>query len=86
MMKGDKVEEGKRIKKIPKIDYGRCCFCAFCVDVCPSFSLKLSRERIYVDSEKDGFVFIANNDVEYKDNLGYVANEVSHLLGMKPKK
>jgi len=81
-----KVEEGKRIKKIPKIDYGRCCFCALCVDVCPSFSLKLSRERIQVETDKENFVFIANDDVPYKENLGYVADEKSHLLGLKPKR
>ncbi len=31
----------------PVIDYGRCCFCAFCVDSCPSGSLSMSRDYIY---------------------------------------
>ncbi len=31
----------------PAIDYGRCCWCGLCVDVCPSASLSLSREYIH---------------------------------------
>ena len=31
----------------PAIDYGRCCWCGLCVDVCPTASLSLSREYIH---------------------------------------
>ncbi len=27
----------------PAVDYGRCCWCALCVDICPTGSLALSR-------------------------------------------
>ncbi|MBN2724373.1 MAG: FAD-dependent oxidoreductase [Deltaproteobacteria bacterium] len=38
----------------PTVDYGRCCFCAFCVDACPSGSLTMTREYIFTRaSEKE---------------------------------
>lgn len=38
----------------PVIDYGRCCFCGFCVDACVSGSLGMTREYIYTKpSEKE---------------------------------
>jgi len=37
----------------PAIDYGRCCWCALCVDLCPTGSISLSREYVHtcVDAE-----------------------------------
>ncbi|RMD68867.1 MAG: 4Fe-4S dicluster domain-containing protein, partial [Gammaproteobacteria bacterium] len=32
----------------PAIDYGRCCWCALCVDICPTGSIALSREYIHI--------------------------------------
>ena len=43
----DAPEDPARTQDRPVIDYGRCCFCAFCVDSCPSGSLKMSRDYIY---------------------------------------
>jgi glutamate synthase (NADPH/NADH) small chain len=31
----------------PAIDYGRCCWCALCVDLCPTGSISLSREYVH---------------------------------------
>ncbi len=31
----------------PAIDYGRCCWCGLCVDICPTGSLSLSREYVH---------------------------------------
>jgi glutamate synthase (NADPH/NADH) small chain len=41
----------------PAIDYGRCCWCGLCVDVCPTASLSLSREYIHTceDHELDSY-------------------------------
>ena len=41
----------------PAIDYGRCCWCALCVDLCPTGSISLSREYVHtcVDSELDSY-------------------------------
>ena len=36
----------------PAIDYGRCCWCGLCVDICPTGSLSLSRE--YIHSCREG--------------------------------
>jgi glutamate synthase (NADPH/NADH) small chain len=36
----------------PAIDYGRCCWCALCVDICPSGSLSLSREYVHTCYEE----------------------------------
>jgi glutamate synthase (NADPH/NADH) small chain len=38
--------QGVRAQR-PAIDYGRCCWCGLCVDVCPTASLSLSREYIH---------------------------------------
>ncbi len=31
----------------PAIDYGRCCWCALCVDICPVGAIELSREYVH---------------------------------------
>lgn len=42
----------------PAIDYGRCCWCGLCVDICPSGSLALSREYVHVDVGLDSFFIL----------------------------
>jgi glutamate synthase (NADPH/NADH) small chain len=42
----------------PAIDYGRCCWCALCVDVCPTGSLATSREYIHVSQNLDTFFIL----------------------------
>jgi glutamate synthase (NADPH/NADH) small chain len=37
----------------PAIDYGRCCWCALCVDICPTGSLSLSREYVHTCREDE---------------------------------
>ncbi|MBN2259918.1 MAG: NADH-quinone oxidoreductase subunit I [Clostridiales bacterium] len=89
------LPEGKEdVKKEyrPVIDYGRCCFCAFCVDVCPTVSLKMSREYDFTTSAtmemRDGeevkfvideFMFRPTNERE--DNIGYVTGKKMKVLG-----
>lgn len=46
----------------PMVDYGRCCWCALCVDVCTTSSLKLSNAYIWVDSNPEAFRFIPGVD------------------------
>ncbi|MEA1918998.1 MAG: 4Fe-4S dicluster domain-containing protein [Campylobacterota bacterium] len=43
---------------IPRIDYGRCCWCSLCTDVCPPDSLKLESECIWADSQSNNFLFL----------------------------
>ena len=37
----------------PAIDYGRCCWCALCVDICPTASISLSREYVHTCFEEE---------------------------------
>ena len=46
----------------PKIDYGRCCWCALCIDVCMTGSLTMSNEYTWVDSDPDAFRYIPGVD------------------------
>lgn len=44
----------------PAIDYGRCCWCALCVDLCPTGSISLSREYVHtcVDEQLDSYFIL----------------------------
>ena len=57
----------------PRIDYGRCCWCALCVDVCMTRSLTMSNEYKWVASDPDSFRFIPGVDSKSWDEatLGY---------------
>ena len=46
----------------PKLDYGRCCWCALCVDVCTTGSLSLSNAYNWVEEDPDIFRFIPGVD------------------------
>lgn len=37
----------------PAIDYGRCCWCGLCVDLCPTGSISLSREYVHTCTEEE---------------------------------
>ncbi len=47
----------------PAIDYGRCCWCALCVDLCPTGSIALSREYVHncPDSELDSYFILPDS-------------------------
>ena len=57
----------------PKIDYGRCCWCALCVDVCMTGSLTMSNEYKWTDTDPNAFRFVPGIDKKYWDDaeLGY---------------
>jgi len=44
-------------KKLPSINYGRCVFCGFCVDVCPVDALKETRVHDAVFTNRRDLVF-----------------------------
>ena len=52
----------------PMIDYGRCCWCALCVDVCMTGSLTMSNEYTWVDSDPDAFRFTPGVDAKSWDD------------------
>jgi glutamate synthase (NADPH/NADH) small chain len=57
----------------PMIDYGRCCWCALCVDICTTNSLTMSNEHTWVDTDPDVFRFVPGAEKKPWDNkeLGY---------------
>jgi glutamate synthase (NADPH/NADH) small chain len=66
----------------PRIDYGRCCWCALCVDICPTGCLGMSHEYNWLSLEGDDWVFTPG--VESKkwdgDGKGYRSGEQARLL------
>ena len=77
----------------PVIDYGRCCFCAFCVDSCPSKSLQMSRDYIYTQAslKEDPLeevkwkreMFTIRPDHRRQENPGWVQTEHTSWLDLK---
>ncbi len=52
----------------PMLDYGRCCWCALCVDVCPTNSLSLSNEYTWVSENPDDFRYTPGVDRKHWDD------------------
>lgn len=52
----------------PRVDYGRCCWCGLCVDVCTTGSLNLTNVFTWVDSDPDRFRYIPGVDKKPWDN------------------
>jgi glutamate synthase (NADPH/NADH) small chain len=52
----------------PMIDYGRCCWCALCVDVCTTQSLGMSNEYKWVSSDPEDFRFVPGVDEKSWNN------------------
>ncbi|PLW93103.1 MAG: oxidoreductase [Marinilabiliales bacterium] len=52
----------------PLVDYGRCCWCALCVDVCTTDSLTMSNEYTWVSDNPDDFRYIPGVDKKPWDN------------------
>jgi len=57
----------------PRFDYGRCCWCALCVDMCPAGSLRMSNEYTWITSDPTEFHFTAGVEhTTWQENpLGY---------------
>ncbi|MBN2658042.1 MAG: FAD-dependent oxidoreductase [Spirochaetales bacterium] len=66
----------------PKIDYGRCCWCALCVDICPTGSLGMSNEYIWITTDPEDFRFIPGGESKPWDDRaeGYRRAEGYDLL------
>ena len=57
----------------PLVDYGRCCWCALCVDVCTTNSLSLTNTFKWATTNPDDYRYIPGVDKKDWDNdkLGY---------------
>ena len=65
----------------PRFDYGRCCWCALCVDMCPASSLRMSNEYTWITSDPTEYHFTAGVEhTSWQENpLGYRRAEGYHL-------
>jgi glutamate synthase (NADPH/NADH) small chain len=69
----------------PRFDYGRCCWCGLCVDICTAASLRMSNEYAWISEDPSVFHFTAGVDEKpWQDNeLGYRRAEGYHLYPPK---
>jgi len=79
-VEGQETKEGDSGLR-PRIDHGRCCWCALCVDVCMTGSLTMSNEYTWIDSDADAFRFVPGAEAKAwdKDELGYRSPEGHEL-------
>lgn len=84
MIPVDGIETTKQDSGLrPHIDYGRCCWCALCVDICMTGSLTMSNEYKWIESNPDAFRFTPGVDGKHWDNaaLGYHRPDNHQLTG-----
>ncbi len=57
----------------PRFDYGRCCWCALCVDICTASSLRMSNEYTWLSRDPTDYHFTAGVDEKHwqDSELGY---------------
>ncbi|MES9990984.1 MAG: FAD-dependent oxidoreductase [Candidatus Thiodiazotropha sp.] len=71
----------------PAIDYGRCCWCALCVDICPTGSISLSREYVHTCTQEEiDSYFILPDEKGIHDTyygLGWQKSVDSDLLDLE---
>ncbi len=71
-IEGKKGDSGLR----PRIDHGRCCWCALCVEVCPTGSLSLTKDYNYVSEDPDSFLWIPGKDnPEGKEKISFFSTK-----------
>jgi glutamate synthase (NADPH/NADH) small chain len=71
----------------PAIDYGRCCWCALCVDICPTGSISLSREYVHTcyQEEIDSYFILPDSNGIHCESYeqGWHKTEHSDLLDLQ---
>ncbi|HHL57740.1 MAG TPA: FAD-dependent oxidoreductase [Bacteroidetes bacterium] len=73
-VEGKKGDSGLR----PRVDNGRCCWCALCVEVCPTGSLSLTTDYMYVSDDPDSFLWVPGIDnPEGKNKLSFTSADTS---------
>jgi glutamate synthase (NADPH/NADH) small chain len=75
-IEGGKGDSGLR----PRVDYGRCCYCALCVDVCPTGSLNMTKDFIQVTNNPFEFLLTPGKDnPEAEEKISFTADLDSSL-------
>ncbi|MEA1972702.1 MAG: 4Fe-4S dicluster domain-containing protein, partial [Candidatus Cloacimonadota bacterium] len=80
-VKGQKTTDGNSGLR-PMIDYGRCCWCALCVDVCPTGSLTMSNEYTWVADMPEEYRFVpGDTETKWQDSKkGYKRSDDMKLI------
>lgn len=81
-----KQEYGMKPQR-PSIDYGRCSFCAMCVDICTTGSLNMTREYVFISPDAEDFYYVPTekgllNKDPKEIKLGWIRDENSELLDL----
>ena len=64
----------------PRVDNGRCCWCGLCVDVCPTGSLSLTNDYLYVTDDPDTFLWTPGVDnPDAKDKISFKSTDATSL-------
>lgn len=59
----------------PRVDNGRCCWCGLCVEVCPTGSLSLTKDYLFVSPDPNNFLWIPGVDnPEGKDRISFFSS------------
>jgi len=75
-IEGEKGDSGLR----PRVDNGRCCWCALCVEVCPTGSLNLTKEYNFVSTDANDFLWIPGlSNKDEKDKISFVSDKENSL-------
>ena len=64
---GEKIRHGDSGLR-PMVDYGRCCWCALCVDACPTGSLGMSNEYQWVSEDPEVYRYVPGTDAKPWDD------------------
>lgn len=65
----------------PRVDNGRCCWCALCVEVCPTGSLSLTKDYVYVTDDANAFLWTPGVDnPQGKEILSYQSDKDNSLI------
>jgi glutamate synthase (NADPH/NADH) small chain len=69
----------------PRFDYGRCCWCGLCVDICTAGSLRMTNEYAWFTENPDEFRFVAGIDQKSwnQNENGYRRSTEYHLFPPK---
>ena len=64
----------------PRVDNGRCCWCALCVEVCPTGSLNLTKDYIFVSDNADDFLWIPGvSNPDGHERISFVSHKENSL-------
>ncbi|MEN8801115.1 MAG: FAD-dependent oxidoreductase [Thiogranum sp.] len=71
----------------PAIDYGRCCWCGLCVDICPTGSLSLTTEYVHTcrEDELDSYFILPDPKGIHDKHFpkGWAKNEDADLVDLE---